>query len=79
MLHFIAKKQVSRAAGYVKHQRLPLKQRKIAGGVQCGGNMPLLVGQLDHRQPFGQCKRRGGADASQKAPHIRPFHRAWLG
>ena len=78
MLHFIAKKQVSRAAGNVEKQRLFTEEFFSFGRKQCRRRMALLMGRADERDAPGQRERLGSADARQKTGHITALYRARL-
>ena len=78
MLHFIAKKQVSRAAGNVEQQCSLAEELFTLGRKQCRRRMALLMGRADERDAPGQRERLGSADARQKTGHITALHRARL-
>ena len=58
MLHFIAKEQVSRAAGNMEQQCFLAEELFTLGRKQCRRRMALLMGRADERMP------RASANAS---------------
>ena len=66
MLHFIAKEQVSRAAGNVEQQCFLAEELFTFGRKQRCRRMALLMGRADERDAPGQRERLGSADTRQK-------------
>ena len=78
MLHFIAKEQVSRAAGNMEQQCFLAEELFTLGRKQCRRRMALLMGRADERDASGQRERLGSADARQKTGHITALYRPGL-
>ena len=70
MLHFIAKKQVGRAAGNVEEQCFLAEELFTFGRKQCRRRMALLMGRADERDAPGQRERLGSADTPARKQGI---------
>ena len=66
MLHFIAKEQVSRAAGNMEQQCFLAEELFTLGRKQCRRRMALLMGRADERDAPGQRERLAALTPARK-------------